>query len=114
MSKYIEGDTVCGKVTGIEDYGIFLSFEDGSSGLVHISEISDNFVKDINDYAKIGDDITVKVLSVEDDNHYKLSIKALCPSEEINTDGYIKETSKGFETLKTKLGEWVSEFDLKN
>lgn len=114
MSKYFDGDTVCGKVTGIEEYGIFLSFDDGSSGLVHISEISDNFVKDINDYAKIGDDITVKVLSVEDDNHYKLSIKALCSLEKNNMDKYIKETSNGFETLRTKLDEWVNEFDLKN
>lgn len=114
MSKYTEGDIVSGKVTGIEDYGIFLSFDDGSSGLVHISEISSNFVKDINDYAMIGDEITVKILSVEDDNHYKLSIKALSSSTKKNVDTHIKETTNGFETLRTKLEEWVQDFDSKN
>ena len=114
MSKYIEGDIVCGKVTGIEDYGIFLSFDDGSSGLVHISEISSDFVNDISDYARIGDEMSVKVLSVEDENHYKLSIKALLSSSKNNIDTRIKETKNGFETLRVKLNEWVQEFDSKN
>ena len=112
MAKYLEGDIVCGKVTGIEDYGIFLSFEDGSSGLVHISEISSDFVKNINDYATIGDEINVKVLSYEHDDHYKLSIKALNSFKK--NSKYITETNSGFTNLKVQLCEWVNDFDLKN
>jgi len=114
MTKYTNGEIVSGKVTGIEDYGIFLSFDDGSSGLIHISEISDDFVKDINDYAKIGDYISVKVLSVDSNSHYKLSIKALSSNLNKNKHCHINETPSGFETLKVKLDEWVRDFDSKN
>ena len=109
MNKYNEGDIVEGKVTGIENYGIFLSFDDGSSGLVHISEISDDFVKDVNSFAKIGDTITVKILDMQDASHYKLSIKELSEKKH-NRDNSIKETSSGFNTLKNKLNEWVDDF----
>ena len=63
MKNYSEGDIVTGIVTGIEDYGIFLSFDNNKSGLVHISEISNSFVKNVNDYANINDSLTVKILS---------------------------------------------------
>ena len=49
MTKYKVGSTVTGNVTGIEKYGAFVSLDDYYSGLIHISEISDGFVKDIND-----------------------------------------------------------------
>ena len=114
MSKYKEGDIVEGKVTGIESYGIFLSFEDGSSGLVHISEVSDDFVKDVADSANIGDIISVKILDMQDSEHYKLSIKALTNHKSSKDKKLIKETQSGFDTLKTKLNEWVDEFDIKN
>ena len=81
MKKHVEGDIITGKVTGIEDYGIFLSFDNNKSGLIHISEISDSFVKNVNDYAKINDTLTVKILSIDEDGHYKLSIKELDNSD---------------------------------
>ena len=113
MQNINVGDVISGKVTGIEDYGIFISFDDGNSGLIHISEISNDFVKDVNDFAKIGDVLTVKVLSVENENHYKLSLKALNPSKKNKDDSFIKETDIGFLTLKNKLNEWVDEFKIK-
>lgn len=108
MTTYREGDVVTGKVTGIEDYGIFLSFENNQSGLVHISEISDSFVKNVGDYANINDSLTAKVLSVDEDGHYKLSIKEL---ENKNKSGnhHIVETKKAFSTLEEKLPGWIEE-----
>ncbi len=103
-----EGDIVQGTVTGIEDYGIFLSFDNNQSGLVHISEISDSFVKNVSDYAKIGDNITVKVLSVDEDGHYKLSIKELDCSKK-NASNHINETDGGFNTLGDTLSSWIEE-----
>ena len=51
------GDIIEVTVTGIENYGIFVSVNDEYTGLIHISEIDNNFVKDINDYVKIGEKI---------------------------------------------------------
>ena len=67
MGIYKAGDIVEGIVTGINDYGFFVSFDDGYSGLVHISEISNGFVKDITNYVCLNDKISVEVISVEDD-----------------------------------------------
>ena len=54
-NKYAIGKIVTGKVTGIEKYGIFVNLDDYYSGLVHISEISDSFVRNIDDYVNIGE-----------------------------------------------------------
>ena len=62
MTKIKEGEIVEGLVTGIEQYGIFVSLDEYYSGLIHISEISDGFVKDVNNYVNIGETIKVKVL----------------------------------------------------
>ena len=65
-------------VTGIESYGIFVSLDEYYSGLIHISEISDDYVRNINNYVKIGETIKVRVLEVDDDTfQLKLSIKNL-------------------------------------
>ena len=57
MKEFKVGDIIKVQVIGWQHYGIFIKALDDESytGLIHISEISDDFVKDINDYAKIGD-----------------------------------------------------------
>ena len=55
MSKYFKNEVVEGCVTGIEKYGIFVTLDEYYSGLIHISEISDNFVRDINKFVNIGE-----------------------------------------------------------
>ncbi|AIM16620.1 MULTISPECIES: S1 domain-containing RNA-binding protein [Neobacillus] len=69
------GSKLQGKVTGITNFGAFVELPDGSTGLVHISEVADNYVKDINDHLKVGDQVDVKVLNVEKDGKIGLSIK---------------------------------------
>ncbi|MEH7108261.1 S1 domain-containing RNA-binding protein [Bacillus sp. JJ1764] len=69
------GSKLQGKVTGITNFGAFVELPDGSTGLVHISEVADNYVKDINDHLKVGDQVEVKVLNVEKDGKIGLSIK---------------------------------------
>ncbi len=116
MTKYKVGKVVRGTVTGIESYGIFVSLDEFYSGLIHISEISNNYIKNINDYVNIGDIIYVKVKEVDDElSQLKLSIK------NINYNGKrkvnrtpIKETSLGFSTLKYKLPFWIKENIEKN
>ena len=60
------GAKVSGKVTGITNFGAFVDLGDGKTGLVHISEISDSYVKDIHDVLTVGDAVTVKVTQIKD------------------------------------------------
>jgi len=69
------GSKVQGKVTGITNFGAFVELPDKSTGLVHISEVADNYVKDINEHLKVGDQVEVKVINVEKDGKIGLSIK---------------------------------------
>lgn len=69
------GAKVTGKVSGITNFGAFVDLGDHKTGLVHISEVSDGFVKDIHDVLTVGDEVTVKVLSVGDDGKIGLSIR---------------------------------------
>jgi S1 RNA binding domain protein len=69
------GSKLQGKVTGITKFGAFVELPEGVTGLVHISEVADNYVKDINDHLKVGDIVNVKVINVEKDGKIGLSIK---------------------------------------
>lgn len=69
------GAKVSGKISGITNFGAFVDLGDKKTGLVHISEVSDGFVKDIHDVLSVGDEVTVKVLSVGDDGKISLSIR---------------------------------------
>ena len=110
MSKYEEGKIVVGCVTGIENYGIFVSLNEYYSGLIHISEISTKFVKDPSDFVEIGETIRVKILEKDDDTyHLKLSIKDIDYRINKKSRGKIEETPSGFETLSIKLDDWVEE-----
>ena len=61
------GTKVSGKVSGITNFGAFIDLGDHQTGLVHISEVSNTYVKDIHDVLKVGDEVQVKVLKVGDD-----------------------------------------------
>lgn len=69
------GSKLQGKVTGITNFGAFVELPEGSTGLVHISEVADTYVKDINEFLKVGDEVLVKVMNVEKDGKIGLSIK---------------------------------------
>src|SRR5690625_5506962 len=69
------GSKLQGKVTGITNFGAFVELEKGATSLVNISEVADNYVKDINEHLTVGDEIKVKVINVEDDGKIGLSIK---------------------------------------
>ena len=69
------GSIVEGKVTGITHFGAFIALTGGQTGMVHISEISNSYVKEISDYLSEDQDVKVKVLSIADDGKISLSIK---------------------------------------
>lgn len=110
MLKYEKGRIVTGCVTGIEKYGVFIGLDEFYSGLIHISEISDGFVKNVNDYVKIGETIKARVLETDDDNyHVKLSIKNIDYRINHKKKPSIIEVGEGFKPLEKQLSYWVSQ-----
>ena len=108
MAVYKKGDIVKGLITGIEDYGAFVAFDDGYTGLIHISEISSGFVSDITSYFKLGDEIESEVIDVDDENKkLKLSIKYR--TKDNDSSKKIKEVGSGFDILRDNLGGWIDD-----
>lgn len=69
------GNIYEGTVTGLSKFGAFVKLPGGKSGLVHISEVSDGYVKDINEHLAEGSAVRVKVISIDEKGRINLSIK---------------------------------------
>ncbi len=76
------GTILEGKVTGILKFGAFVDLGNGKSGMVHISEVANTYVNDINEHIKEGQTVKVKIVSIGDDGKIALSIKKALPREE--------------------------------
>ncbi len=110
MAKYEKDRIVTGCVTGIENYGVFVGLDEYYSGLIHISEISNGFVRNINDYVNIGETIKVKIVDVDEEScHLKLSIKDIDYRENRKNRQKIVESGMGFKPLKDNLDMWIKE-----
>lgn len=115
MEGFKIGEIIKVSVIGIQPYGIFVKSFDNEqySGLIHISEISSDFVKDITKVANIGDIVYAKILDVDNSSkHIKLSIKAITPKARYR-HSYSKikndEKTKDFTSLNQHLNEWIQE-----
>jgi len=75
------GAILTGKITGITKFGAFVTVAPGKSGLVHISEISGTYVSDIRDHLTESQEVTVKVIGVDQSGRMNLSIKAATPEQ---------------------------------
>lgn len=71
------GQIVEGKITGITKFGAFVELPEGKTGLVHISEVADSFVKDVNDFLKENEVVKVKVIGISQDGKISLSIRKI-------------------------------------
>lgn len=118
--KYKVGDVVTGKVTGIQPYGAFVALDDETQGLVHISEITYGYVKDVHEFIKVGDEIMVKILDVdEEQKKISLSIRVLQESpvskkREVAPRKTLQERvneadADGFKVLQQKLESWIKQ-----
>ena len=109
MEKVKKNDIIKATVTGVQKYGAFVGTED-YEGLIHISEISYGYVKNVNDYLKVGDNIYVEVVEVDNsDNHLKLSIKDIDYKKDGTRLKRMAETKNGFTPLKDNLEVWINE-----
>ncbi|MBQ4573189.1 MAG: S1 RNA-binding domain-containing protein [Clostridia bacterium] len=76
------GSVYDGTVTGLTKFGAFVKLENGVSGMVHISEVSNEYVNDISEHLSEGDKVKVKVLEINEKGKVSLSIKKALPKEE--------------------------------
>lgn len=106
---YKKGDIVEAEVTGIEEYGFFVKVGNKYNGLIHISEMIEGFVNDVNDYVKLGEIIHVHILDInKNSDRMQLSIKNI--NYKINDpDVPVQESLRGFLPLHQKLESWTNE-----
>ena len=81
------GAVLKGKISGIMKFGAFVDLENGDNGLLHISQISDDYVENVSDFLKKGQPVTVKVVSIEGDK--------------------VGLSMKGLNSFKKKVSEWT-------
>ncbi len=107
------GDKIQGKVTGIQPYGAFVELEDGTSGLIHISEIKTGYVDNIFEQVKIGQEVWVQVVDFDEyTGKASLSMRTL-EEEKQKLPRHHRFTNErhkiGFAPLAKKLPQWTRE-----
>lgn len=113
--KYNVGDEVEGIITGIKSYGAFVCIDSKNQGLIHISEITNDFVADINDYVKVNEKIKVRILSIDTKTfQMRLSLKSLQSRKNRRFQHFTKKKTLppmkiGFKTIEKKLPIWIDE-----
>ena len=114
--KYKIGEIVEGKITGIQAYGAFVALDDDTNGLIHISEISDGYVKDITRFVRVGDTVRVKIIDIDEStNQVRLSLKALHKKRAHGRMGMFSHKATlpasklGFLSVEKQLPIWIQE-----
>ena len=114
IDDYKIGMTVYGKITGVKPYGAFVSFDNEVTGLIHISELSNGFVKDVSSFVKPDDYVMLKVIDIDKiHKQLRLSFKALAQ----NNRRYMRRVKycgmanhdKGFDSIREKMPQWLEE-----
>ncbi|SHH40426.1 CvfD/Ygs/GSP13 family RNA-binding post-transcriptional regulator [Tepidibacter thalassicus] len=120
-SKFEINNIIEGTVTDIKPFGAFVALDEKTKGLVHISQISHNFIDDINEHISVGDKVKVKIINIDENSKkISLSIKATIPNNsnykntsktkdapKHKTQKKLKQTS----SLEDKLKNWLKESD---
>jgi polyribonucleotide nucleotidyltransferase len=75
------GKIYTGRVTSVKDFGAFIEILPGKDGLCHISELAEEYVSSVGDVCRVGDELRVKVISIDEQDRVKLSRKAVLREE---------------------------------
>jgi S1 RNA binding domain protein len=105
------GSILEGRVTGITKFGAFVELPGGVTGLVHISEVADAYVKDVKDYLKEQEQVQVKVINIDDNGKIGLSIKQARPDYEARNSRRSRAQSR--ESFEDKLSKFMRDSDEK-
>ncbi|MRI82731.1 S1 RNA-binding domain-containing protein [Aerococcaceae bacterium DSM 109653] len=110
------GDIIEGEVTGIQNYGVFISLSDTEQGLIHISECRHGYMTEIDDFVKIGQKLKVMIIDIDEfTNKISLSMRVL---QKLNTPPFPARSKRrrkrytpniGFSSLAKKLPHWIDE-----
>jgi S1 RNA binding domain protein len=104
-----KGSIIEGVVKGITNFGAFVELPEGSTGLVHISEVADAYVKNVSDYLKENDTVKVKVINVDQDGKIGLSIKQAKP--DYGKKNFKKAHKDAQESFEDKLAKFIKDSD---
>ncbi len=102
-----KGDIVFGIVTNITSFGAFVSV-DQYCGLIHISEISDTYIKDISQFLNIGDKVKLKVIGIDEEKK-RLQLSYKCLNKTRGTKCEVPKFRLGFKTLRDHLLQFIKE-----
>lgn len=106
--EYNVNDVIYVTIASVTPYGAFVNAENGYTGLIHISEITGKYIKDISKYFKIGNIVEVVVIGIDrEKKQLNLSTKGIMPTVDIQNE--LVEDEIGFENLMEKLPEWINE-----
>ena len=112
--EYEVGQLIIGTVTKVKPFALFMEFE-GGSGLLHISEISDSYIRDIERFGRVGDQLKVKIVSIDETNGFlRVSLKKV-PAEEAysthdnNVRSLPQASENDFKPPSSRLQGWVEQ-----
>lgn len=113
INDYKVGMTVYGKITGIKPYGAFVGFDNDVTGLIHISELSNGFVRNIANFVNVDDYCMLKIIDIDKEHkQLRLSFKALSQNrrhmKKVKFEGMPKSI-KGFGSLNDAMPKWIKE-----
>lgn len=99
------GDAVRAEVVSLKPYGAFVRLPDGEVGLIHISEVADEYVKDITEYLMIGQEVIAKIIGRNSEGKFNLSLKQVTKQDEAAAQYRIEmeELSKKRQALANKF-----------
>ncbi len=106
-AKLQAGETVLGRVIAIKPYGAFVQLPTGEVGMVHISEVAEEYVRDVHDYLAVDQEVVVKVLGVNEEGKYSLSLRQVTREEAEATRYFhqVQEFRRALETRRSEL-QW--------
>ncbi len=106
MDEIRVNNEVLGQVTGVTKYGVFMSLQDNYNGMVHISEVSNKYVQNLERKFRVGDIVKVKILDIDENKlQVKLSIKKIHNNQKKSKG--IVEKGMGFMPLSQNLPMWI-------
>lgn len=114
MSKFQVNQIIEGTIINIRPFGAIMIFDNDEKGLLHISQIANTYIRNINRYLKVGKTYKVKVIGIEEDGFLKLSMLQITDEEKVdlkshNTKEPVDQESVDFTALKDKLPNWIEE-----
>ncbi|MBV7392293.1 CvfD/Ygs/GSP13 family RNA-binding post-transcriptional regulator [Enterococcus alishanensis] len=113
--SYKIGQVIKGKITGIQPYGAFVSLDDQTQGLIHVSEIQSGYTKNIHQYLNVGETVKVQIIDIDEyTEKISLSLRTLMthpapPS--LHRKRYFTNRNKhiGFRSLAENMPIWTKE-----